>query len=389
MTTPAAAVARIVADDDRIGAWTHRDPEARGTDGPLGHWPVGVKDLLDVRGMPTGAGAVREPARPGPAAADAVAVARVRAAGAALLGKTVAVEYGWFGTVTTRNPRALDRSPGGSSSGSAAAVAAGMCRAALGTQTAGSVIRPAAYVGVPAIKLSHGAVPMAGVVPAARSLDSLGVFAASVADLAVATAVVMAEPEIADLPVTRPRLAVIGGYFDEIVDDGVRRAVDAALDALDAEIHTVAPPVDWTALAAAHRTIMRREIALVHLDRFRIDPGHYSAGLGAAIADGAVITDAAYAAACAVRDAARPVFAALPDGADAWLTPAATSYAPEAGLPGDPACSVPFTLLGLPAVAVPVPGVGTSLPAALQLVGPVGAERALLATAAACAGTWS
>ncbi|KAB2812935.1 amidase [Pimelobacter simplex] len=332
----ATALDRIAATDAELGAWvgpvTDPGPSAAG---PLRGWPLGVKDLIDVRGLSTAAGAYDGSAPP-PASADAEVVRRLRAAGAAVLGKTEAVEYGWFGTVRTRHPRCADRSPGGSSSGSAAAVAAGQVRAALGTQTAGSVIRPAAYCGVPAVKWSHGAVPMTGVMPASPSLDSLGAYAASVADLVALSAVALDQ--------------------DPVVPDPITAA---------------GAPV--------------REIATVHAPRHRAEPGHFSPSLGAAVAEGLAISDADYRAALRTRSAARAAFEACLVGVDACLTPAATSLAPPAGEPGSPACNVPFTLAGLPAVAVPAAEVDGELPVAVQLVGAHGTDLRLLATAAWCA----
>ncbi|WP_418061027.1 amidase [Pimelobacter simplex] len=389
----ATALDRIAATDAELGAWvgpvTDPGPSAAG---PLCGWPLGVKDLIDVRGLPTAAGAYDGSAPP-PASADAEVVRRLRAAGAAVLGKTEAVEYGWFGTVRTRHPRRADRSPGGSSSGSAAAVAAGQVRAALGTQTAGSVIRPAAYCGVPAVKWSHGAVPMTGVMPASPSLDSLGAYAASVADLVALSAVALDQEPVAPDPITAagaPVLAVVEDAAFADIDLRVRDRFARAVDALVARGATVRTlglggELPWAEYARAHRTIMVREIATVHAPRHRAEPGHFSPSLGAAVAEGLAISDADYRAALRTRSAARAAFEACLVGVDACLTPAATSLAPPAGEPGSPACNVPFTLAGLPAVAVPTAEVEDELPVAVQLVGAHGTDLRLLATAAWCA----
>ena len=371
---------------DEVGAWVSRDVTVTGGAGPLAGWTVGVKDLIDVAGLPTAAGA-HDGSVPPPAATDAPVIARLRGAGAAIAGKTTAVEYGWFGTVVTRNPHDLDRSPGGSSSGSAAAVAAGTARIALGTQTAGSVIRPAAFCGVPAVKYSHGALDLTGVVGTSPTLDTLGLFARSVSDLA-ATSRVLLNGDPAETAGAESRIAL--GFLDPTpwaVDPAVRGRFGDALALLTAagiDVRLAAPAVDWTELAGAHRTIMVTELSRIHRQRFQDDPGHFSASLGGAIAAGQQVADADYRRALDVREAAAAAFADALSGIDAFVTPAAPSYAPPAGVPGDPACNVPFTLAGLPAVALPLPPVPGLLPAGLQLVGPLGADLNLLQVAARC-----
>ncbi len=195
----AACNARIAAREASVCAWTHLAPPAAARDSSLGEedWsrplagiPVGVKDVYDTADLPTAYGSpIFAAHRP---EADAAAVRRLREAGALVLGKTATTEFAYFHPADTRNPLDLSRTPGGSSSGSAAAVADGMVPAAIGTQTAGSTIRPAAYCGVVGFKPSYGQIDTSGMKPLAPSLDTVGIFARSIADAARVAAVLSA-----------------------------------------------------------------------------------------------------------------------------------------------------------------------------------------------------
>src|SRR5206468_73047 len=214
-----AYLARIRGLDDRLTVWSFVDADgARATArerqrearagrlrGPLHGVPIGVKDIFDVAGMPTTGGA-RPFAHTRPAV-DSTAVARLRAAGAIIVGKTVTTEFAYRDPAPTRNPWNTAHTPGGSSAGSAAAIAARMVPLALGSQTVGSVLRPAAYCGVVGFKGTHGLVPVAGVIPLAWSLDHVGVLAPSVTDAALAMSV-LAGRSVEPLPVSTPRLAL-------------------------------------------------------------------------------------------------------------------------------------------------------------------------------------
>ena len=213
-----ACLERIAERDGDVCAWEYVDPaaalnEARARDstpprGPLHGVPVGVKDIIDTADMPTGYGSPiwrgHRPAR------DAACVALVREAGAVVLGKTVTTELAYFSPGRTANPHDLGRTPGGSSSGSAAAVADHMVPVALGTQTAGSIIRPAAFCGVVGYKPSFGTISRSGVMPFAETLDTVGSLAASVADAALLVSVAAGRPDllVGDGPGQAPRVAV-------------------------------------------------------------------------------------------------------------------------------------------------------------------------------------
>ena len=375
-------LARARRLEPSLRAWAHLAPQPAGGGGALDGWPVGIKDLLDVRGMPTGGGAPAPDTDP--AAADATVVARLRAAGATILGKTAATEYGWFAPTPSRNPWNPDHSPGGSSSGSAVAVAAGMCRAALGTQTAGSMIRPAAYTGVTALSATRGAFDGSGLVPVSPTLDTIGVFARTVADVAsVAETIAGDETRArwAGAGVGALRLGVLERWSYALAAPPVRERVELALGALaeaGASVVTVDPDVDWSALARAHRTIMQREMAASRRERFTADPGHFSPHLREAIAAGLRIDDRDYERALAVRSEAGERLAEAVAPVDAWVTPAATSEPPAGDDPGDPALSVPFSLVGFPALAVPAGLTAGGLPAGLALVSGPWRDRALL-----------
>lgn len=368
--TAAVATERFARYEADVGAWVHRiDPEIDDPDGDLAGWPIGIKDLLDVRELPTTSGAL---SGHGPVASrDATCVALLRKAGAMIFGKTVAVEYGWFGHVTTRNPWDLSRSPGGSSSGSAAAVAAGMCRLALGTQTAGSILRPAAFTGVVGLKFSHGVVPVDGLVPVSTTLDSVGLFGRSATDVSIGAAQLGQLPIGTTVPRQRPTLAWITEYFEECTDWAVRSTLKTALARIDRgrlNIVEFAPPIEWARLAAAHRTVMLREMAASRSEQLGTSPGHFSPKLAQAIREGLAIDPDDYVDALATRDRALRSLAPSSYGFDGWLTPAACSTAPVSGEPGDPACNVPFTLVGFPALALPVALAPDGLPVGLQVV---------------------
>src|SRR6266849_2656957 len=253
-----ACLERIAAREKVVGAWHHLDRDAalaaaRRCDavppsGPLHGIPIAVKDLIDTSDMPTGYGsAIYEGHRP---AADAACVALARAAGAVVLGKTVTTEFACFTAGKTANPRNPAHTPGGSSSGSAAAVADGMAPLAFGTQTAGSVIRPAAYCGCIGYKPSFGLINRAGVKPLADSLDTIGVFARTVEDAAFFAGVLSERPALRHL--TTPSEAPRFGLYRTPMWDEAEPATAAALDTARAELERAGAMVEELAIAAEH-----------------------------------------------------------------------------------------------------------------------------------------
>src|SRR5438309_3354534 len=272
-----ACLMRIRALDGDLRAWTHvdesgalaaareRESEARAgrLRGPLHGVPVGVKDIFDVAGMPTTGGA-RAFAHTRPAV-DAAAVARLRAAGAIVLGKTVTTEFAYRDPAPTRNPWNHAHTPGGSSAGSAAAIAARMAPLALGSQTVGSVLRPAAYCGVVGFKGTHGLVPVAGVIPLAWSLDHVGVLARSVADATLAMSV-LADRELDASAAGAPRLA----FAPELLARASREVVAHIEGVADtfaragATVSKIELPPSFQDLAAAGLTVLEAEAAAYH-----------------------------------------------------------------------------------------------------------------------------
>jgi Asp-tRNA(Asn)/Glu-tRNA(Gln) amidotransferase A subunit family amidase len=351
---------------------------------PLYGLPVGVKDVLRVDGLPTAAGsALPQDILAGP---EAVAVARLRAAGALIAGKTVTTEFAMFAPGPTRNPRDLARTPGGSSSGSAASVAAGLVPLALGTQTIASVIRPAAFCGVAGYRPTHGRVPADGVIPFAPSLDVVGCFAPAVAGLARAAAVLCDDWRTSAAP-PPPVLGIpVGSYLDRASPVALvefARHV-AALSAAGYVIREVPELADMDEVEQHLIAISRYEAAQVHAQWFANYADLYQPATAALIRQGQAVGPGEYAraAAAAAVVARRLADSALSAGVDCWLTPAATGVAPP-GLAstGDPVMSVPWSLCGLPAVALPA-GTVTGLPVAVQVVAAAGADELLLHWAA-------
>lgn len=326
---------------DRAGAREQvadRDREARssGRRGPLHGVPIGVKDMIDVAGLPTGAGSrqLASPGREHVPSTDAEVVLAMRAAGAVILGKTTTHEYAFGGTTPpTCNPRALERIPGGSSGGSAAAVAAGQVPVALGTDTVGSVRIPSAYCGVAGWLPSPGLMSARGVLPLAWSLDRVGVSAASVADLAdVALALGLCLPP-AGGPVTprRIRVGVPTGALDEPIDAAVRSAVSAAIDGLagrGTEIVAVELPHAWAA-SALGMTITMAESVDYHRARLAKSPELFGDDVRAWLESASAMSADAYVRAQRFRRILRHELLSALERVDLIVTPTLPCVAPE------------------------------------------------------------
>ncbi|HZP77362.1 MAG TPA: amidase [Pseudolabrys sp.] len=401
-----ACLDRFAAVEDDVRAFAHIDTEhalaqARERDawqkagkplGPLHGVPVGIKDVIDTTEYPAESGAAflagRRPT------ADAAVVARLRDAGAVIFGKTVTTEFAYFHPGKTRNPRDPRRTPGGSSSGSAAAVAAGMVPLALGTQTNGSIIRPGSFCGAFALKPTHGLVPRTGVLLLSRSLDHVGPFARSVEDLALALDV-LAGTDAAD-PDTRPiaarafhatatasepkppRFAFVRTPIWDKAEAGARAAFETFVARLGERCITFDMPQHYAAAWEAQRVLMAVEMA--HNLGATVDQGgdSFSKVLRDLIADGRGISATAYLAALAaakrLRDELDPLFAEV----SAIITPATAGVAPM-GLEatGSPMFCTLWTLLGLPALSLPLIEV-EGLPVGVQLIGRYGDDGRLM-----------
>jgi len=370
--------------------------------GPLAGQPVAVKDIIAVAGLPTRCGSPASD--PAPASADAPLVSRLRAAGAEVFATTQCLEYAaGFAHPDigdTRNPRDPSRTSGGSSGGSAALVAAGVCELAIGTDTGGSVRIPASYCGVVGLKPTYGLVPVEGVYPLSPSCDHVGTLTATVAGAAALLSVIASLAAEGPRPAREPRLGLggvpsrtIGVLAAQLADPSVtaevRRALTAAFDALTAagwELREIHPPwlselPRWEGTLAA---IVAHEAYQVHRGR---DTGQYAAGTQALLDFGRSVTPAQYALAQADREILRAQVDASLDGVDVLAGPTVGYCAPEQDPPfgvgddnGEGRFTGPYNLTGHPAVSIPVPAAG--LPVGLQLAGRCGADLALLRAAA-------
>ena len=363
--------------------------------GPLHGVPVGIKDIFDTNDMPTEFGspiwAGRTPRQ------DAFAVARLRADGAIIMGKTVTTEYAYFHPGKSRNPHNPERTPGGSSSGSAAAVAAFMVPGALGTQTNGSVIRPAAFCGVVGFKPTHGLIPRSGVLQLSRSLDQIGVFARSVEDAALlAESLVgfdeedldtrpMGRPPFASIaasePPLPPRFAFVKSPVWDQADSTTRAAFAELVEALGDSANEVELASGFDRVVDLHRVVMEVEMAHnLHRDHEK-GRAQMSEKLRQLIERGrehkAVAYQAALAGSAPLNDGLDELF----NEYDAILTPAAPGEAPSAETTGNPIFNTIWTYLGTPAVTLPLLQSESGLPIGVQLVGRRRQDARLLRTA--------
>lgn len=364
--------------------------------GALHGIPIGVKDIFDTCDMPTEFGsplwAGRMPRR------DAAAVARLRAAGAVIMGKTVTTEYAYYHPGKTRNPHDRERTPGGSSSGSGAAVAASMVPGAIGSQTNGSVIRPAAFCGVVGFKPTHGLIPRSGALLLSRTLDHVGVFARTVEDAALLAETLAgfdegdpdtkptARPPFATVaasePPLPPRFAFVRSAAWKQVESVTKEAFAELVEALGAAVTEVELGTDFARATERHRMVMEVEMAHnLHRD-YEKGGAQLSAPLRQAIERGRGYLAVDYARAVAgippLGDALGEVFNEF----DAIVTPAAPGEAPR-GLDstGDPIFCTTWTYLGTPAVTLPLMQSKTGMPLGVQLVARRGDDARLLRTA--------
>lgn len=358
------------------------DPAARP---PLYGIPVGVKDIYRVDGFATGCGS----ALPASlfAGAEAESVGLVRAAGALVLGKTVTTEFAASEPGPTRNPRGLGHTPGGSSSGSAAAVAAGFCPLAFGSQTVGSVIRPAAFCGIVGFKPSYGRIPIAGVIPYSLSVDHVGLFTQDVDGMQLAASVLCDFWKPADVGSVLPVLGVPEGpYLQQASAEGLR-AFEGQLARLQATgyvVRRVPAFADIRAINLRHRDLTIAEIAAVHSPWFAQYETVYRPRTAALIRHGQGISvEEASTARHGRRELRETLEATMrAAGIDLWVCPPATGTAP-AGIDstGNPIMNLPWTHAGLPVVTLPAGQDEAGLSYGLQCAAPFGADERLLAWA--------
>jgi aspartyl-tRNA(Asn)/glutamyl-tRNA(Gln) amidotransferase subunit A len=388
-----------VDHDGALRAAQQADRElAEGVDrGPLHGIPVGVKDLIDTAGLRTTMGS-RHFDHHVPTS-DAAVVVSLRQAGAVIVGKTHTHEfaYGPTGDVAhtgpARNPHDLDRMTGGSSAGSAAAVAAGLVPAALGTDTGGSVRIPAAWCGIVGLRPTQGAVSGAGVFPLSATLDTVGPLAGSVADTALLWSVLAGRPTSTP-PVARLRVGVVRAELIEAVVPAQAQALERALAVLREAGLTIgdAPVPEMAECARLYGQIQGPEARAVHADRVADAPELFQREVLERLTNAAEVRGWEYVAAMQARARLRPLF---PDqvGADVLILPTVPIEAPPIGARDTElgagwtnpttavlACNTTWSVLGLPAISVPIPGDG--LPGSVELVGRAGADDQLLAVAA-------
>jgi Asp-tRNA(Asn)/Glu-tRNA(Gln) amidotransferase A subunit family amidase len=405
-----ACLARVREVEEKVQAWQFLDPEhalaqARARDrdrsegrpcGPLHGLPVGIKDIIDTCDMPTEDGTVLHAGRT--PAADATVVSWLRAAGAVIMGKTVTTECAYFSPGKTRNPHNPEHTPGGSSSGSAAAVAAGMVPLALGSQTNGSTIRPAAFCGVYGFKPTHGLIPRHGILKLSRTLDHVGLFARTIEDVALVCETLTGYDERD--PDTRPRARIPFGaiateappmpprlaFVKTPVWDRAEAETGEAFAELTAVLGDAVEEVELSGSARAawdwHRTIMDAEMAANFDLEWERGRDRLSPQLRELLARGREVRALDYQQALARIPLLNESFAELFLRFDAILTPAAPGTAPR-GLDatGDPAFCTLWTLCGTPAISLPLMRGTNGLPLGVQLVGPRAGDARLLRTA--------
>lgn len=386
---------RIAEREPTIHAWTHLDAEgamrraraldAQASSGLLHGLPIGVKDLFDTFDMPTSYGSpIYADHRP---AADASSVALTRAAGGIVVGKTVTTEFATFHPGPTCNPHNPKHTPGGSSSGSAAAVADWMVPLGFASQTAGSVVRPAAYCGVVGYKPTYATINRVGAKMISDTLDTVGVVARSVPDAALFVA---ALSDRRDLLITRPqaaapRVGVCRTYeWDRAAPETVAVFEDAArrLEKAGANVRDVTLPPPFAGLVEAQLAIMVREVALCLSHERLVHRDKLSPEMLAMIGAGLAVTPERYDAAQALARSCRAALGDVFDGIDVVIAPSTVGEAPEGiHATGDPLFNRMWTLLHVPCVHLPVGRGPRGLPVGVTVAGPLGADRTTLLAA--------
>lgn len=386
-----AELARITEREAVVQAWVARvEPDAlraalrTAPEGPLQGMTLGVKDIIDTAELTTERGSPIYRGRR--AGADAGCVALALRAGAVLSGKTATTEFAVLTPTVTTNPHDPTRTPGGSSSGSAAAVAAGMVRLAFGTQTAGSVIRPASFCGVVGFKPTYHAVPTSGVNPFAASLDTVGTFARTVADIAALHLALTGAPPEPAPPADGLRIGLYRSHQWSAADVDSVAAFDRAADALRSAgvtLHELAPLDAMAELAGHAQTIMLREgCRSLAWERASAEE-QLSSGLRKLLAAGDAISAEQYRQAQRAAVVGRSAFDAAVAGYDALLTPAVVGEAPTLDTTGDPVFCRVWTLLGAPALTIPAGPGRSGMPVGVQLIGARWDDARLLGVGAA------
>jgi Asp-tRNA(Asn)/Glu-tRNA(Gln) amidotransferase A subunit family amidase len=397
-----------------VQAWAHLDPDyaleqARKSDKvageavrqgqplkPLHGIPVGIKDIIDTRDLPTENGTVLHAGRR--PEIDAALVTRLKEAGAVILGKTVTTELAVFHPGKTRNPHNPNHTPGGSSSGSAAAVACGMAPLAVGTQTNGSIIRPASFCGVYGYKPTYGFISRHRVLLQSRPLDQVGVYGRSIEDAALIAetligydandpdSVMPDAPELVEVlagePPIEAKLAFIKTPVWQQADLSARSALEGLVEALGDAAVEISLPEMFDGAHEHHRQIMEADLARSFAAEYRDGADQLSDILTQMMERGREVSETEYKEAVAAREIYYRFFDELLERYDAIITPATTGEAPE-GLDstGSPVFCTIWTLCGMPAISLPLLQGENGLPLGVQVVGARGADARLLSTA--------
>jgi Asp-tRNA(Asn)/Glu-tRNA(Gln) amidotransferase A subunit family amidase len=392
--TPAQAFERcaeaIAARENDIGAFATLDLDGArkavqaATNKPLRGLPVGVKDIFDTADLPTEYGStIYQGFRP---KYDSSLVTMIHRAGGTLIGKTVTTEFAHIDPGKTRNPLNLEHTPGGSSSGSAAGVAAGFFPIATGTQTGGSVVRPASYCGVAGFKPSYRLLPSVGMKCVSWHLDTAGLFAASVADVAFAAAVISERDlRVDQSPPSPPRIAVLREQPWPAASDDMAAALNAAARAAAAAhgpVRDIELPAVFAAAYRAHTTIVNYEGARSLASEYERSKDRLAKGVRELVEAGNAVTAEAYDEARRTASQARRALADLMSDIDVILSPSAPGAAPKGlGSTGSSSFNRLWTLMGTPCVNIPGLKDPAGLPLGVQVIGHFGSDRATLEAA--------
>jgi Asp-tRNA(Asn)/Glu-tRNA(Gln) amidotransferase A subunit family amidase len=381
-----SALNEVGEQDDLIKAFVSVDREARAqASGPLSGITFGIKDIFDTADLPTQMGsAIYAGWRP---KADAFVVTALKTAGATLLGKTSTTAFAHLDPTPTRNPRNPDHTPGGSSSGSAAAVAAGMVPLAIGTQSSGSTIRPASFCGVAALKPTFELIPTVGLKCSSWSLDTVGLFAATVEDLAFALAAITSRPEFRldkSVP-TPPRVGILLQEFAGAPELDSIRALELGvkrIEKLGATVKAVASPSGLEASSEAQATIQNYELWRSLAWEYRNHRDGLSEAIREHVERGEKITTAEYQSALNDSRVAQAALAEVFDDCDILLTYSAPGAAPKTlEKTGDPRYNKAWTVVGHPCLNVPGLANDQGMPVGLQVVGAFAQDARTLAAA--------
>ena len=405
-----ACLERIAETDPDIGAWAYLDTDLaleqaramdrlRQTGRPLGRLhgvPVGIKDIFDTADMPTECGTAihkgRQPER------DAAAVSRLKEAGAVIMGKTVTTEFAFMHPAGTTNPHSSDRTPGGSSSGSAAAVAAGHVPLAIGTQTNGSVIRPASFCGIYGLKPTRGLVSRFGALQTSKTLDQVGGFARSLGDVAVLADAIAGydrgdpatharpKPQMAAGSASQPAMEPCFAWFDlpfgDRLDGDAAAGFKELTHALGDRVEVLPAPDSFARVVECHKIVHEYEICRHLSEELETHWDLVSATIQPVIEAARGYSDDLYQDALGMVQAAEDYFAAFFADYDAILAPASTGEAPAiASGTGNPVFSTLWTFAGLPCLTLPLLTGGSGLPVGVQLIGCAEQDDRLLACA--------